>query len=121
MARFSILVLADVAVSLPAFLVACWAAFANPFVGEKVGMIVAAVSALLVMLPSVLLLCHRSLWLAAAWILSLLYGLMLLVGAWILLYDFAYGTWWWQLIVAACLGTIAKSIFIAFKLTKHAA
>jgi hypothetical protein len=52
---------------------------------------------------------------------SLLYGLMLLVGAWILLYDFPHGTWWWQLIVAACLGTIAKSIFIAFKLTKHAA
>ncbi len=120
MARFHILILADVTVSLPAFLLAGWAVFANPFVGEKAGMAVVALSALLVMLPSVLLLCHRTLWPAAAWILSLLYGLMLLVGAWILLYDFAYGTWWWLAIVAACLGTIAKSIFIAFKLTKHA-
>ena len=58
-------------------------AFTNPFTGERIGMIVVAAAALLVMLPSVLMVCRRKLSLAVTLVLSLLYGLMFLAGGYV--------------------------------------
>ena len=110
--------MADVLISLPVFFIACWMAFTNPFTGERIGMIVVAAAALLVMLPSVLMVCRRKLSLAVTLVLSLLYGLMFLAGGYVLVYDLASGPKWWLFTIGACLGAIAKSIVVALMVTK---
>jgi hypothetical membrane protein len=113
------LIALDSVTCVPVVGFAIWAAWGNPFRVEVVFWLSIILSAVLVALPTALLLKKKKIKKPIGVGLRIIYLLMILAGGWILLFDSTYGPWWEISILALSLVAIAKSIYVTAKIQKE--